>query len=190
MDIQKKPCVLPHLSHLDIYEDGRIYNNKTKKFCTWIKHNQGYNCISAYSEESGEKTKFKKYLVQRLVAITFIGQIPEKYIVNHIDGNKKNNHVQNLEIITESENLTHAYKIGLRKITEKQKENFKKNAWVYAKETFGNKIFNSETNEIYLSQRECALKLNISRYTLARSLKNGNKIFPHLIYLKEKQHGE
>jgi len=190
MNIQKRPCPLPHLSHLDIYEDGRVFNNSRNKFCTWIHHNSGYNTVSAFTDTPQNKSKFKKYLVQRLVAVTFIGEIPPKYIVNHIDGNKKNNHVRNLEIITESENITHAYKIGLRKVTEKQRQNLRLNASKYAKENFGIKILNLETNEIYASQRECALALKISRFTLATSLKNGNSIYSNLTYLKQKENGK
>lgn len=48
------------------------------------------------------------------VAKTFIGDVPEGYQVNHIDGNKTNNHITNLEIVTPSENIKHAYRTGLR----------------------------------------------------------------------------
>jgi hypothetical protein len=190
MKIEVRPCAIPYLDYLDIYSDGRVFNKKRQNFCTLMNHNQGYVQISAFKKNLDGKNKFTKYLVQRLVAITFIGDIPEKHVVNHIDGNKKNNHVSNLEIVTESENLSHAYKIGLRKVSQNQKKNFKENGCKYAKENFGNKIMNLETNEIYASQRECALALNISRKILATSLKNGNVIFPHLTYLKDKENGK
>lgn len=45
----------------------------------------------------------------RLVAKVFIGSIPDKYQVNHIDGIKTNNHFSNLEIVTASENVQHAH---------------------------------------------------------------------------------
>lgn len=53
--------------------------------------------------------------IHRIVATTFIPNTdPKKIFVNHIDGNKQNNHVSNLEWVTPSENCTHAYQTGLR----------------------------------------------------------------------------
>ncbi len=59
-----------------------------------------------------------KYIMKsmhRLVAIHFIDNIHNKIEVNHIDGNKKNNNALNLEWVTHSENIKHAYMIGLLK---------------------------------------------------------------------------
>lgn len=54
----------------------------------------------------------KKFTVHRLVALSFLSG---RGIVNHKDGNKKNNNVNNLEWSTYSENNLHAYKNGLKK---------------------------------------------------------------------------
>jgi hypothetical protein len=60
------------------------------------------------------KNKKRKYfLIHRLVAMIFICNLQNKSEVNHIDGNKKNNNINNLEWVTKSENRKHAFKIGL-----------------------------------------------------------------------------
>lgn len=63
----------------------------------------------------GRKGKVIGIRINRLVAETFIPN-PNNYPeVNHIDGNKQNNHVENLEWCTPSENRRHAFRLGLAK---------------------------------------------------------------------------
>lgn len=57
--------------------------------------------------------KDKHYSVHRIVAKTFLEQIPGKDYVNHKDGNKTNNHVDNLEWCTAKENTNHAVRNNL-----------------------------------------------------------------------------
>lgn len=53
--------------------------------------------------------KVRYQYVHRLVVETFIGHHPYKNVINHIDGNKLNNRVENLEWVTQSENAIHSH---------------------------------------------------------------------------------
>ena len=57
--------------------------------------------------------KQKMFTIHRLVATTFIPNLNNYGYVNHIDGDKSNNRVDNLEWCTASENMEHAVKLGL-----------------------------------------------------------------------------
>ena len=53
----------------------------------------------------------KMFYVHRLVAHFFIGNIPDKYEINHKDGNKSNNNIDNLAIVDRFENAQHSYHV-------------------------------------------------------------------------------
>lgn len=57
----------------------------------------------------------KDYMIHRLVIVTFKDRTNIKETVNHIDGNKENNVVDNLEWADRVEQMQHAYKLGLKK---------------------------------------------------------------------------
>ena len=59
------------------------------------------------------KGKYKRVLIHRLVAVAFITNPSEKAEVNHINGNKLDNRVENLEWVSREENIRHAYDNGL-----------------------------------------------------------------------------
>jgi hypothetical protein len=74
--------------------------------------------------------EYKQISIHRAIATAFIPNLENKPEVNHIDGNKLNNSIDNLEWVTYSENIIHAYKSGLR--SKKHAENL----WKYRKNTY------------------------------------------------------
>jgi len=71
-----------------------------------IKHPNGYLTVTLY-----RGGKSKQMLVHRLVAIAFLGDPPPGCEVNHKNGDKTDNRTENLEWVTASENMKHAYRV-------------------------------------------------------------------------------
>lgn len=80
-----------------------------ERFLIKTEDNHGYYYVTLCKDN-----KKKKFLVHRLVAEAFIPNPENKPQVNHIDGNKKNNQINNLEWCTNQENISHALKTGLK----------------------------------------------------------------------------
>ena len=145
-----------------IYEVSNT--GKIRSLTRKVKMGRGYRIFEAtilkpqidkdgyFKVNLSKNGKKKRFFVHRLVAEAFIENPNNFPVVNHKDGNKQNNHVDNLEWTTISENTKHAFRINLRKPhcggTSKK---------VAKVDPSSNKII-----EIYGSIKDAARKNNIS----------------------------
>ena len=90
-----------------MYENGSIYNEKFKRFLKPIKQRHGYLHIML------SKNNIKKqFSMHRLMWLSFNGDIPHKMVINHLDNNKENNNLSNLQLCTYEMNHVHCYSQG------------------------------------------------------------------------------
>ena len=96
-----------------------IINNEKQYFVSSLgrfKNSSGIIMDNYKVNENGYIRVFiynKTYALHRLIALAFLENLENKEQVNHIDGNKLNNCVNNLEWVTNQENQIHKFKIGL-----------------------------------------------------------------------------
>lgn len=86
-------------------ENGEVYNPKNGYKLNPYVDRCGYCKVGVYVCSSG--------YVHRGMYEAFIGEIECGMQINHVDGNKENNHISNLEKVTRSGNIRHAYDTGL-----------------------------------------------------------------------------
>lgn len=94
-----------------ISECGAVYSHISDRQLKHSKAGAGYCIVFFYNKET---QKNKGLYIHRLVAASFVKNPALKPEVNHIDGNKENNHFSNLEWATKKENSQHALRSGLR----------------------------------------------------------------------------
>lgn len=145
---------VPGYENYEVSNTGKVVNNNfnrkgVRKEMTY-KNNRGYLAVSLFRNGNG-----KDITVHRLVAQEFIPNPNNLREVNHIDGNKENNNVDNLEWCTREENLEHAKNSGLA---------YKRSRSIVA-------VFPDGSEIEYESTEDAVRKTGISQPSIWRSLK-------------------
>lgn len=159
-------------SHGNIRSIDRISGGKKPRKIKGKTIKKQINTTGYYDVILWKDGKGKHQSIHRLVAKAFIENKQNKKEVNHKDGNKLNNHVSNLEWVTPSENIIHAYKTNLIRYNE---DAVKKRAKKCRKKV---KMFEYETNKYictFESITEASNTMKLDKSNLVKVLKGKYK---------------
>lgn len=106
--------IIPSFTRFAVNELGQIVSRKTKRFLSCREHSSGYTSVNVRSDVGG-KYGSTRHRCLALAWLDYPADI-DSLTVNHLDGDKKNDDLGNLEIVTYSENNLHAMREKLRDV--------------------------------------------------------------------------
>ena len=153
---------------------GNVWSMKSRKWLKPANNKRGYLYISLRKDG---KTYTKT--IHNLVAKAFIPNPDNKPQINHIDGNKTNNLVNNLEWVTAKENNQHAWDIGLKENARKASSEIGKITGKVtikkAIESRKKKVICLETGQIFNSATEASRYLGLRDRAVTASIRRNSK---------------
>lgn len=144
---------------------GQVYNEKTQKLLKNTKNTCGYHVIGLYNDNG-----YKLHYIHRLLAEAFLPNINDYKYINHKNGNKSDNRLENLEWCTHSMNMQHSWDNGLS-------DNVRKSNIIRQSKI----VLDTQTGIFYESAKEAAKLLGINSNTLRCYL---NNCYPNKTSLK------
>jgi hypothetical protein len=137
---------------------GKVFSLRNTKNIKLNLSEKGYFRVDLWKENKRNSLR-----VHRLVAKSFIDNPDNKPQVNHIDGIKTNNNINNLEWSTPSENVRHAISLGLKKTSYLVK--------TMLSERMSIPVIDTSSGKIYKSITEASKSLQVSHQYLSKMLK-------------------
>lgn len=137
-------------SNYSVSDSGQVRRDDTNHIKEPRLNRYGYDVVDLYKNGNRQTER-----IHRLVAEAFIPNPDNKPEVNHKDGNKRNNHISNLEWATKRENIDHAVKHGLRTPSYGMRGKKNPNGGAH-----GKPVRVVETGEIFKNIKECSVCKN------------------------------
>ena len=147
-----------------VSDTGLVKNNETGKVLKPQTEKNGYLRVLLCPRK-------KHRSVHRMVALTFIPNTENKPCINHIDGNKQNNNVSNLEWCTYKENFITHIPCYAEEQTSKQCEEMPKGTENFTKK----KVLCVETQKVYESLAMAERELGLCRSSISNAAKGRSK---------------
>jgi len=136
------------------------FQSTTERILKGESDNRGYIRVrlSTHNET-------KKYQVHRLVSLAFIPNPENKLQINHISGITSDNHYKNLEWCTQSENMIHAFKIGLQSIKGEKNHQSKltEKQLIEIRDLLKNGTFHKDIAIKFNVSRRCITDINLNK---------------------------
>ena len=145
---------------------GDVWSGKSNKYLKPFLKSNGYLYVFLRNGP-----KYLSISVHQLVAEEYLTSSNPCYVVNHKDGNKLNNNLENLEYVSQSDNVKHAYSTGLASSLSRSKQSYKKRLTE-------EEVFSIKELLLTRTQTEIALLFNVSRTTI--TMINTGKTWTHV----------
>lgn len=140
---------------------GRVKNTKTNKIVKGTTRTDGYHQTRLQVYNNG-----KSILTHRLVWLAFVGEIEEGMVINHINGDKSDNRLENLEKVSHQENMI--------------KASTETNVWNFSRVGEFNK--EGEMLRIFANASEAAREIGILPSSMRNTIRRNGSCFNGLIY--------
>jgi hypothetical protein len=152
--------ILSNFSRYVIYKSSDIYDTKLEKFLKFQINRDGYLVVTLTNDLNKRIT----LRIHRLMALAFISNPDNKPEVNHKNGIKTDNRLENLEWCTHAENIKHAWNTGLLKKDSSGRKNiklFKVGQFSGVNNINARKVICLNTNEIFETIKSAGNKFGI-----------------------------
>lgn len=160
---------------------GRVRNAKTRRIKSLHIDRKGYLRVSLWNYWDVNARRHPSIRLHRLIALAFLGPNPEGKQVNHIDANKCNPRLSNLEYVTPSENCKHRISLGIGLTRRKRQD---RSTFVVGEAHGQSKLCNAAVVEIRMmlankkTQKEIARVFGVADAQISR-IKSG-KAWSHV----------